>query len=158
MQRLSVALILLASLAASALAAAEPKVYKWTDENGTVHYSAEAPAAGAQEVPIDKAPTIAPADAAAVTPVAAKTDPNAKVCQQHRTNLALLENPDQPLSTEDGSSLRPMTGRERAEQLDIARAALAECERLEQIRARIAATPPAPAPAPAPAPKTPPAH
>ena len=160
MRRLSGTLILLASLAAGALAAAEPKVYKWTDENGTVHYSAEAPASGAQEVAIAKGPTLAPPAPAAAIEARPTPEESAKRCQQHRDNLKLLKNDAQPLTIEDKGTMRSLTGEERKAQVDAARAALTACE---ASPAPAPAAPPA-APAaptvsvPAPLPNQPPGH
>jgi len=149
MRRVTGCLIVLATLFAGAVHAADPKVYKWTDENGTVHFSAEPPAAGAEEVTLDKGPTVtpppAPAIAATVPPQTAEE--NAKRCDQHRDNLKLLEDLGQPLALNDNGTMRPINAAERAEQIQAARDALTQCE----------AAAPAPAAPVAPAAPTPPA-
>jgi len=154
MRHVTACLFGLAALVVSVAHAAEPKVYKWTDESGTVHFSAEPPAAvAAQEVQLDKAPTPTPPSAAdvAVTPQPQSAEENAKRCQQHRDNLKLLENAAQPLSINDNGNVRPLNAAERQTQVQAARDALTQCE---------AAPPTTPAPTaatPAAAPATPPA-
>ncbi len=142
MRRVSGCLFVLAALFTSVAVAADPKVYKWTDENGTVHFSAEPPAAGAEEVPLDKAPApppAAPVDAAAPAPTA---DENTKRCEDHRYNLKLLENLGQPIAIDDAGTMRALDATERAKQIDIARVALKECE-VAAAAALRAPTPPA---------------
>lgn len=146
MRRVPGLLIVLASLAVGVVHAAEPKVYKWTDENGTVHFSAEAPATGAEEVVLDKGPTVEAPTAAAIveTPT---PELNAKRCDQHRSNLKLLEDPAIPLSIEQDGVKRSLNASERAKEVQDARDALTQCE---------AAVPPVAAPAtPAPVAATP---
>ena len=151
MRRVPGLLIVLASLAVGVVHAAEPKVYKWTDENGTVHFSAEAPATGAEEVVLDKGPTVeaesldSPTAAAIDEPPSPERD--AKRCDQHRSNLKLFEDPAIPLSIEQDGVKRSLNASERAKEVQDARDALTQCE---------AAVPPVAAPAtPAPVAATP---
>ena len=141
MRRVSGCLFVLAALFAGVASAADPKVYKWTDENGTVHFSAEPPAAGAEEVALDKAPApqpAAPVAASAPTPVA---EENAKRCDTHSYNLKLLENLNQPIAVNDNGTMRSLNATERTEQIELARLALKECEVAAAAVARAAASP-----------------
>lgn len=121
--RLALCLLLL-MWAGLASAAAPAKVYKWTDANGTVHFSPTPPDEAAQEVKLQKAPKAAPAAA----PEVVATPTTAERCAQHRDNLKLLEAEGKTLSIEVDGKLRPLNAEEREEQLAAARAALALCE------------------------------
>lgn len=101
------------------------KMYKWTDENGTVHYSSEAAdATAAQEVQLRRGPATPP-----VGPVAAVADPEqVKRCEQLRKNLDLLESDASDLQIEDNGKLRPLTAEERAPQLKSTREAWDRCK------------------------------
>jgi hypothetical protein len=104
----------------------DAKVYKWVDENGTVHYSTkpEDAAAAAEEVKLRRGPS-AP-EAGPVTPVA---DPEeVKRCEQLRKNLALLESDTANLEISENGKVRPMTDDERAPQLAATREALKRCD------------------------------
>ncbi len=152
MRSISQVALLLTVFAAGSLIAAEPKVYKWTDENGTVHFSAEPPAAAAaEEVKLDKGPTVVPPPAATIaeTPAPATPDENAKRCEQHRANLKLLEGSG-PLTIDDKGTMRELSAKERADQVDAARRALSQCEAAVAAPATPppATTTPTPAPAP----------
>jgi hypothetical protein len=106
--------------------AKDAKMYKWVDENGTVHYSTnpEDAAAAAEEVKLRRGPS-APA-AGPVTPV---VDPEkVKRCEQLRKNLELLESDTADLEISENGKVRPMTPEERAPQLAATRAALEGCD------------------------------
>jgi len=148
MRSISRIALVLSVFAAGSLIAAEPKVYKWTDDDGTIHFSAEPPAAAAaEEVKLDKPPTVVPPEATTIaqTQAPATAEENAKRCEQHRANLKLLENPATPLSIDDNGTMRELTAKERIEQVEAARRALGQCE----AAAPAATTTPATAPAPA---------
>lgn len=101
-----VVLLTLMSLAAGASAAEKQQAYKWTDANGVVHFTDTPPP---KEIPnvqavkiVDHAPVVdaAPANdktAQASTdakPPAADTPENrAKLCDQAKHNLAMLQSP-----------------------------------------------------------------
>lgn len=125
MRNRSLALLTLIICAASALSAAEPKVYKWTDETGTVHFSTTQPDQNAEEVRLQKAPKFTPVDTPAASAATAEDD--AARCAQHSANLKLLEAQGQALSIQDKGVLRALTAEEREQQLSAARAALERC-------------------------------
>lgn len=114
-----------AVLASSDASAKDAKMYKWVDENGTVHYSTNpADAEAAQEIQLRKGPSTP-----AVGPVAPVADPEqVKRCEQLRKNLELLESDASDLEISEDGKLRPMTAEERAPQLEATRAALGRCE------------------------------
>jgi hypothetical protein len=119
-------LALCSGLAVSPEASAkDAKMYKWVDENGTVHYSTNPEdAQAAQEIQLRKGPSKPPVGP--VTPVA---DPEqVKRCEQLRKNLELLESDTADLEISEDGKLRPMTAEERAPQLEATRAALERCE------------------------------
>lgn len=120
--RRAVVLMLITLLAGTAQAA-EPKVYKWTDASGTVHYSPTPPADDAVEVKLQKGPKLPPAEPAKVAP----EETDADRCAQHRANLKLLEG-NKPLTIEVNGKLQPLSAEQRAAQVRDARAALAQCE------------------------------
>lgn len=103
----------------------DAKMYKWVDENGTVHYSTSPEdAAAAQEVQLRRGPS-----SPAVGPVTPLADPEEiKRCEQLRKNLALLEGDTADLEISENGKLRPMTAEERAPQLAATRTALERCE------------------------------
>lgn len=121
--RHSAIVLLLITVLAGAATAAEPKMYKWTDENGTVHYSPTPPTGDAVEVKLQKGPTLPPPEPAKVAPA----DTTAERCAQHRANLALLEG-DKPLTIEVDGKLQALSAEQRAAQVRDASAALAQCE------------------------------
>jgi hypothetical protein len=112
-------------LMAQQASAKDAKMYKWTDENGTVHYSATPQdAVPAEEVAIRSGPKTP-----AVAAVAAAPDPEAVArCEQMRNNLRLLESDATELQIEDNGKIRPMTAEEREPQLKATRAALERCK------------------------------
>lgn len=103
----------------------QTKMYKWVDENGTVHYSTSpAEPTAAQEVTLRKGPA-----KPEVGPVAAVADPQEVArCQQLRKNLQLLENTSIQLEIDEGGKRRPMTAEERAPQLQSTRDMLKRCD------------------------------
>lgn len=128
------AAMVLALFAAGAVAqnakkedAAAGKVYKWTDENGTVHFSPKPPESNqAEEVKLRAAPP-APPVAAETKGEQTRAEQNAQRCKQHEANLKLLQ--EQPtLSIEENGEKRIMTSEERDQQIRIARAALEQCK------------------------------
>ena len=127
--RLKTALLMISLLAAGNVLAEsgdkQTKMYKWTDENGTVHYSATPQdAAAAEEIAIRSGPKTP--DVAAV---AAVPDPETVArCEQLRSNLRLLESEATELQIEDNGKIRPMSPEEREPQLKSTRAALARCK------------------------------
>ncbi len=129
---------------ALAASAANAQVYKWKDANGTMHYSDQAPTAGAkyEKVQINSsvttpvtAPTAKPVSAstAASATVASKQAPAAskvvdtpgnrvKLCKDLGSNIALL-NGQQPLSIgDDNGAQKSMSDDERRQQLATAQA------------------------------------
>lgn len=113
-------------LCAQALAADKPpKMYKWTDADGTVHYSAKPPEEGeTQEVQLRRGPTLEPAPAAAAgAPDAAKV----ARCSQLRENLRLLESNSPDLQIAENGLTRPLKAEERALQTEATRKALEDC-------------------------------
>lgn len=127
--RWKVALLMFSLLAAGAAlaesATKQTKMYKWTDENGTVHYSAKPEEqAAAEEVPILRGPKDVPP---VVEPEA--PDPAMMVrCEQLRSNLKALESDRTDLEIEENGKLRPLTADEREPQLASTRAALERCK------------------------------
>jgi hypothetical protein len=127
--RLKTALLMISLLAAGSVMAqsdSKPaKMYKWTDENGTVHYSATPQeSVPAEEVAIRSGPRTP-----AVAAVAAAPDPEAVArCEQMRSNLRLLESAATELQIEDNGKIRPMSAEEREPQLKATRAALERCK------------------------------
>ncbi len=127
--RSKLALLMISLLAAGTVLAESgnkpAKMYKWTDENGTVHYSATPEEkAAAEEVAIRSGPR---APEAAVAPEA--PDPAMVVrCEQLRSNLKALESDLTDLEIEENGKIRPMTPEERAPQLTSTRAALERCK------------------------------
>ncbi len=123
-----VAAIALTLFAAGALAQdASPtqdanKVYKWTDENGTVHFSPKPPENNkAEEVALRKGPAV-------VVPTGpTEEEMIAKRCKQHEENLALLADKEKTLTIGDGANKRELTAKERDDQLAIAKASLELC-------------------------------
>lgn len=116
-------------LCAQALAANDksPKMYKWTDADGSVHYSAAPPEGDAQapeEVVLRRGPKAEPA-ASTAAPAA---DP-AKVarCMQLRENVRLLESDNNEIQISENGMTRPLTAAEREPQLAAARAGLKDC-------------------------------
>lgn len=140
MRRVSGCLFVLVLLGAGVALAADPKVYKWTDEDGTVHFSAEPPAAGAEEVTLDKPPTPPPAVASEPT-LTQEQEEYAKRCEQHRSNLELLEDLTRAVSVDDEGTIRKLDAAARTKQIEITRLSLKECEAVAAARA--AAAPPA---------------
>ncbi len=149
MRRVPGWLFVLVLLGAGAALAANPKVYKWTDEDGTVHYSAEPPEAGAEEVALDKAPTPPPAPVAASEPSPTQEE-YARACEQHRSNLKVIEDPSKAVSIDDGGTVRKLDANGRTQQIELARASLKECEAVAAAAAALAAAA-APAATPPPA-------
>lgn len=131
MVTLLIALALSGAVAAQQ-AGKQTKMYKWTDENGTVHYS-EKPVdeAKAEEVPIRSGPSV---EAAAAAPAANPAE--VARCAQLKENLRLLESNASDLQIADNGTTRPLTAEERQLQLDATKRALEGCVRV-----------PAPAPA-----------
>lgn len=127
--RLKAALLMISLLAAGAVlaetGAKQTKMYKWTDENGTVHYSAKPEEqVAAEEVAILRGPKTP-----AVAAVATVPDPEAVArCEQMRSNLRLLESEATELQIEDNGKIRPMSPEEREPQLKATRAALERCK------------------------------
>lgn len=127
--RLKAALLMISLLAAGAVlaetGAKQTKMYKWTDENGTVHYSAKPEEqAAAEEVAILRGPKDVP-------PVVEDTAPDPAMmvrCEQLRTNLRALESDRTDLQIEESGKLRPLTAEEREPQLASTRAALERCK------------------------------
>jgi len=102
----------------------QTKMYKWVDENGTVHYSTspDTPAA-AEELTLRKGPA-----KPEVGPLAAVADPEEIArCEQLRKNLRLLESSNTQLEIEEAGKRRPMTAEERAPQLKATREMLERC-------------------------------
>lgn len=104
------------------------KIYKWTDENGVVHYGGQPPEQGeAQEVRVRAEPVApTPSDVAAADPQKAPdaNDP----CARARANLRLLQNEDEPVAIRDGTQIREITPAERKDQLTVAQITLQRCE------------------------------
>lgn len=119
---------------AGSVLAADPKVYKWVDENGTVHFSPTPPDGGAEEVKLPRQPGQgADADADAPDPVAdepEEEDADTRHCRAHRDNLQMLENRGRSVVIEDAGQLRAITDREREAQIQSARENLKICEAL----------------------------
>jgi hypothetical protein len=108
MKKSACLLIGILGLSVSSLALAATQVYKWTDENGIVHYSESPPADGKAKTttltvhgqPVDDEATPAPAAAAAGSgqPVAKKKAPasdaavaeNKAQCDEWRNDIASL--------------------------------------------------------------------
>ncbi|GMU43093.1 MAG: DUF4124 domain-containing protein [Xanthomonadales bacterium] len=113
-------------LCAQALAADKPsKMYKWTDADGTVHYSAKPPEEGqTQEVQLRRGPTLQSAPAATVD----APDANKLArCTQLRENLRLLEANSPDLQISENGLTRPLKTEERALQTEATRKALEDC-------------------------------
>lgn len=120
-------ILLLTGGAVLAESGAKPtKMYKWTDENGTVHYSATPEEKVAtEEVAIHSGPKVT-----TVTAVPGEAPDPAMVvrCEQLRGNLKALESDSSDLQIEENGKIRPMTAEERAPQLAATRAALDRCK------------------------------
>lgn len=132
--RYLLALSLLMGGLAVAMAQDSPKIYKWTDANGTVHYGTQPPdedRAQEMNVPVaDAAPVADPADPAPADPDAgADANSDQARCDRHRENLKLLEDRSRPITVRRGDKLFEVDDKERELQLNAARAALALCER-----------------------------
>lgn len=105
------------------------KIYKWTDENGVVHFGNRPPEQGqADEVKVRAEPAAAaPAadDAKASAPAATAAD---DPCARARANLRLLQNEDEPVAIRDGKEVREITAAERKDQLAVAQMMIERCE------------------------------
>lgn len=112
--------------AAVATAAGSDKVYKWVDENGTVHYSAKPEEqVNAEEVDIRKGPEAPPP----VTATVQNADEVAR-CAQIRESVRNLLSDTANLEIQDADgSTRAMTDEERAPLLEKYKAAMAECDK-----------------------------
>lgn len=137
MIRLTLLLSAAFSLAmAGSLLAADPKVYKWVDENGTVHFSPTPPDGGAEEVKLQRQPgQSADADADSDAPAPATDEPeeedeDTRHCRAHRDNLQMMENRGRRVVIEDAGAMREMTEQEREAQIQSARENLKICEAL----------------------------
>ena len=102
---------------------AADKVYKWTDENGVVHYDAKPPEQGeAQTVDIRRAP---PPPPATVENQVAPTEETLRAaeCTRARAQLqVLLANEVVDTQSADGTRVR-LTTEERQAQIELARQA-----------------------------------
>lgn len=126
-------LAVLAALLLLCAAGAQAKVYKWTDAQGRVHYSANPPpGAEAREVRIAPPPPSA-AQPAQAEPVSGSTsdepavkttkrnDASRKNCETARQNLAILENPAIRRFREDGKEPVYYTDEQRQARIEQAR-------------------------------------
>lgn len=132
----SVASVVLVLLAV-ANPAATADVYRWTDDDGNVHYGAQPPAGSdARPVDLDTAPAAAQADedspATARERVESDRDPpaepaagtappplSADVCERLEDDLLMLEsNPAGILVQDDEGSVRRMPQEEREQRMD----------------------------------------
>ncbi len=99
------------------------KIYKWTDADGIVHYAAQPPeAATAEEVKVRPGPPPAP-------PEDAEAVQRQQLCDMARKNLELLEMKGRSLVIQEGDTVRPITERERNEQLEAAKLTISDCEK-----------------------------
>lgn len=102
------------------------KIYKWTDENGVVHFGSRPPEQGqADEVKV-RAEPVATATADAADADAQAEDVN-DPCARARMTLRILENQNEPVAIRDGTAMREITPQEREDQLAVARMVLARC-------------------------------
>jgi hypothetical protein len=129
MRWMTICLVVSLGLSAAAMAqqTGKTKMYKWTDENGTVHYSAKPDEqVQAEELEIRKGPEAPPAN-----PVVTETDPlEAARCAKIRESVRNLESGSDSLEIQaDDGSTRPMTAEERGPLLERYRAAQAECDK-----------------------------
>jgi hypothetical protein len=112
------------------------KVYKWTDENGQVHFSSHPPRSldkdvynvrvdKAADAPPAKPATVAkPAPAAKEEKAAISNEQATKYCQQAKDAKAKLsENFSRRFKQDDGS-FRPLTDKERADMMKSANEAI----------------------------------
>lgn len=114
--------VLLVSPVASAK---DAKMYKWTDDNGTVHYSTNPEDAQvAQEIQLRRGPIAPPPEAV----TAAVSPEEVKRCAQLRKNLEILESNIADLQISEGGKVRAMTAAEREPQLKATRDAVKDCE------------------------------
>ncbi|MCB1641339.1 MAG: DUF4124 domain-containing protein [Xanthomonadales bacterium] len=115
-------LLLMMLLLSSPLLAAD-KVYKWTDENGVVHYDAKPPEQGdSQTVDIRRAPPPPPATVEDQTAPTEETL-RAAECTRARAQLqVLLANDVVDVQNADGTRVR-LSSEERQSQIDLARQA-----------------------------------
>lgn len=105
------------------------KIYKWTDENGVVHFGSRPPEQGqADEVKVRAEPaTPAAADVAAADAEKQEEEAN-DPCARARANLRLLQNEDEPVAIRDGKQVREITAAERKDQLAVAQMMVERCE------------------------------
>ena len=112
-------------LAASAMGAGASEIYQWTDARGVTHYSGNPPPAGTQyqtrRITSAGASTQAePAPAASAAAADAGENPQ---CTTARSNIEILLG-DGPVHQDDGEgNSRELGEDERANQLELARAA-----------------------------------
>ncbi len=135
MRWMTVCLVVSLGLSAAAMAqqTSKTKMYKWTDENGTVHYSAKPDEqVQAEELKLRRGPAQEAAQPEAVV------DPKEVArCQTIRESVRNLEGGSDNLEIQaDDGSTRPMTAEERGPLLARYREAQAECD-------KAAAAPPA---------------
>lgn len=128
------AIFLLLAIAAMPSAWGQDKVYKWTDEQGVVHYGTQPPDQGAEEVKLAKsfAETQPPAEKAEAGTASAGASSEDDPCAGLRNSLATLENTTQAVAIQDGDQIRPINEAERRDQITVTRIKFEECE--EQSR------------------------
>ena len=114
------------SAAAMAQQTGKTKMYKWTDENGTVHYSAKPDEqVQAEELELRRGPR-----REATQPEAVVDSKEVARCQMIRDSVRNLEGGSDTLEIQaDDGSTRPMTAEERGPLLERYRAAQAECDK-----------------------------
>lgn len=124
--RVAATLVLL--LGASSVQAAE-KMYKWTDAQGTVHYSTKPPEGQTDtaELTLQKAPPPPPAAAPAAADQSgadaqAPLVSPSEACKQAQANLKLLEQNSANLVMQQGGETRALSAEQREEQLAANRA------------------------------------
>lgn len=134
--RATTALLLTTLLLGGAVAAQEDyerkpptKLYKWTDADGVVHYSATpVEEANVSVIEIRRGPKAPPVASA---PVRAPLS-----CTQLRENVRLLEGDSQFLQVIEDGVPRRLTEEERLPQLEAAKAALEDCAESESAPAQ----------------------
>ena len=109
-------------LATAALCANASEIFQWTDAKGVTHYSESPPPAGTpyQTRRITDSGTSTPAAAPAPAQTEEEANPQ---CATARSNIEVLQG-EGPVHQEDGDGTRELDADERANQLELAQAAV----------------------------------